>query len=439
MAPPRTARTTADARWLAAICASRLLFSQIFVAYAAILPLLQEAWGMSSAQAGLVQSGWHAGYVVSLFAAGLAADRFGARRTFLVMSFGGAIASLAFAAFADGARSALILYALAGMLSGGSYTPVLAIISQRYPPATRGRAMGWYLAAGSLGYAIGLGLSGSVVAWGGWRMSLYVAASAASWARFTGAADARRARRATTEPARRWYSACAGAGQSPAMKVIWAYTFHSWELRRLGVDAGFLAFAAAHGAGLDTKAVKLGALRGTHASDERRGKPHRRALSDARGAHGGDDRRAGARAWIRLRLASALWVLVAVACSTTHGIGDSSVYSALTEVVSARIQRRVRDPLGDGFGAYRVPGVFGLVDVGRSAALSQNAVGARGVLHWTLPGPLVALRLENARSRRDGGRSASVRRGEPVVEGATTARRVAALPPPCRARRCDRE
>ena len=43
----------------------------IVVAYAAILPLLQEAWGMTSAQAGLVQSGWHAGYVVSLFSAGL--------------------------------------------------------------------------------------------------------------------------------------------------------------------------------------------------------------------------------------------------------------------------------------------------------------------------------------------------------------------------------
>jgi len=105
VAPPPTAPTIADSRWLAQVCASRLLFNQIFVAYAAILPLLQEAWGMSSAQAGLVQSGWHAGYVVSLFCAGLLADRYGARRTFLAMSFAGGVASLSFAAFADGARS----------------------------------------------------------------------------------------------------------------------------------------------------------------------------------------------------------------------------------------------------------------------------------------------------------------------------------------------
>lgn len=410
MAPPRTARTTADARWLAAICASRLLFSQIFVAYAAILPLLQEAWGMSSAQAGLVQSGWHAGYVVSLFAAGLAADRFGARRTFLVMSFGGAVASLAFAAFADGARSALILYALAGMLSGGSYTPVLAIISQRYPPATRGRAMGWYLAAGSLGYAIGLGLSGSVVAWGGWRMSLYVAASAAVVGALYGVWLMRGVRDEPhlAEPAapvvQRMREVLANR---PAMKVIWAYTFHSWEL--LGVWAwmpAFLAFAAAHGAGLDTKAVGLGAfLAGLTHLTSVAGSLIGGALSDARGRTAvmivmasGSLACGFVFGWL---VSAPLWVLVAVAMLyNLTGIGDSSVYStALTEVVSARIlgsAYAIRSVMGFGAGIVS-PWVFGLVvDAGRSAALSQNAVWglAWGVLALgALPGPLVALSL----------------------------------------------
>jgi MFS family permease len=410
VAPPRTARTTADARWLAAICASRLLFSQIFVAYAAILPLLQEAWGMSSAQAGLVQSGWHAGYVVSLFAAGLAADRFGARRTFLVMSFGGAVASLAFAAYAAGARSALILYALAGMLSGGSYTPVLAIISQRYPPATRGRAMGWYLAAGSLGYAIGLGLSGSVVAWGGWRMSLYVAASAAVVGALYGVWLMRGVRDEPhlAEPAapvvQRMREVLANR---PAMKVIWAYTFHSWEL--LGVWAwmpAFLAFAAAHGAGLDTKAVGLGAfLAGLTHLTSVAGSLIGGALSDARGRTAvmivmasGSLACGFVFGWL---VSAPLWVLVAVAMLyNLTGIGDSSVYStALTEVVSARIlgsAYAIRSVMGFGAGIVS-PWVFGLVvDAGRSAALSQNAVWglAWGVLALgALPGPLVALSL----------------------------------------------
>ncbi len=161
-----------DRGWLAGVCIARIFFSLIFVAYAAILSLLQQEWGMSASQAGLVQSGWHAGYVLSLFCAGLLADRIGARRTFLGMSVAACVASSAFAAFADGALSALVLYTLAGVFAGGSYTPVLALIAHRFPPATRGRAMGWFLAAGSLGYAVGLAASGPLVAWGGWRFSL---------------------------------------------------------------------------------------------------------------------------------------------------------------------------------------------------------------------------------------------------------------------------
>jgi len=47
----------------------------------------------------------------------------------------------------------------------------------------------------------------------------------------------------------------------PAMKVIWAYTFHSWEL--LGVwawIAAYLAVAASQGSAVDTKTAGLGAL-----------------------------------------------------------------------------------------------------------------------------------------------------------------------------------
>ena len=409
MAPPRTESTTADARWLAAVCASRLLFNQVFVAYAAILPLLQDAWGMSSSEAGLVQSGWHAGYVVSLFAAGLLADRYGARRTFLAMSFAGGIASLAFAAFSDGMRSALLLYSLAGVFAGGSYTPILAIISQRFPPATRGRAMGWYLAAGSLGYAIALGMSGTIVAWGGWRMSLYVAASCAMAGAFygvwlmRGVRDEPHLAQPTAPAVQRMREVLRNR---PAMKVIWAYTFHSWEL--LGVWAwmpAFLAIAAAQGS-LDAKAVGLGALLAglTHLTSMG-GSLIGGAWSDARGrtavmiGMGGISLACGfVFGWL---VTAPLWILVAVAMLyMLSGIGDSSTYStAITEVVPARIlgsAYAIRSVMGFGAGIVS-PWVFGLVvDATRGAGLSENAVWglAWGVLALgALPGPLVALSL----------------------------------------------
>jgi MFS family permease len=395
---------------LAAVCASRLLFNQIFVAYAAILPLLQEAWGMSAKQAGLIQSGWHAGYVVSLFCAGLLADRFGARRTFLAMSFAGGIAALCFAAFADGPASALALYTLAGVFAGGSYTPILAIIAQRFPPATRGRAMGWYLAAGSLGYAIALGMSGSIVAWGGWRMSLYVAASCAMTGAFYGTWLMRGVR---DEP----HLAQAAAPvrermrevlrNRPAMKVMWAYTFHSWEL--LGLWAwipAYLALAAARGSGIDARAMGLGALLAglTHLTSMA-GSVIGGHLSDSRG-----------RTFVMLAMASIsiacglvfgwivaapLWLLVAVGMLyNLAGIGDSSTYStALTEVVPARIlgtAYAIRSVMGFGAGIVS-PWAFGAVlDASHAAHLSESEVWG---LAWTvlalgaLPGPLVAWSL----------------------------------------------
>jgi MFS family permease len=395
---------------LAAVCASRLLFNQIFVAYAAILPLLQEAWGMSSAQAGLVQSGWHAGYVVSLFSAGLLADRFGARRTFLAMSFSGGLASLAFATFADGARSALVLYTVAGMFAGGSYTPILAIISQRFAPATRGRAMGWYLAAGSMGYAIALGMSGTVVAWGGWRLSLYVAASCAMAGAFygvwlmRGVRDEPHLADPTTPALERLREVLRNKS---AMKVIWAYTFHSWEL--LGVWAwlaAYLAVAASRGSAVDTKTAGLGALLA--------GLTHLTSMAGSViGGHWSDAR---GRTFVMLVMGTIsiacgfvfgwlvtapLWLLVAVGMLyNLAGIGDSSTFStALTEVVPARIlgtAYAIRSVMGFGAGIVS-PWAFGFaVDAGRAHGLSENAVWG---LAWSLlalgglPGPLVALSL----------------------------------------------
>jgi lipopolysaccharide biosynthesis regulator YciM len=49
VAPPQTGPTTADSRWLAAVCASRLLFNQIFVAYAAIIGNLTSSNALTGA------------------------------------------------------------------------------------------------------------------------------------------------------------------------------------------------------------------------------------------------------------------------------------------------------------------------------------------------------------------------------------------------------
>ena len=53
-------------RWLYWLAASRLGFALINTVFAAQIPSLRAAWGMSASQAGLVQSAWHGGYLLSL-------------------------------------------------------------------------------------------------------------------------------------------------------------------------------------------------------------------------------------------------------------------------------------------------------------------------------------------------------------------------------------
>src|SRR5215213_4830386 len=92
--PPPAAMS--DTSWLVLLCTSRVGFSLIFTVYSASLPLLLGAWHMTAAQAGLVQSGWHVGYLISLFVAGMLTDRIGARKTFLLMSVAACAAAVLF-------------------------------------------------------------------------------------------------------------------------------------------------------------------------------------------------------------------------------------------------------------------------------------------------------------------------------------------------------
>jgi MFS family permease len=50
----------------------------------------------------MVQSGYHIGFLVSLFSVGFLSDRFGARRIYLLTGLAAVASGLLFACFADG-------------------------------------------------------------------------------------------------------------------------------------------------------------------------------------------------------------------------------------------------------------------------------------------------------------------------------------------------
>lgn len=352
----------------------------MFSAYSGVLPAVTLAWGMSASQAGAIQSAWHLGFLVSLFVVGLAADRYGARITVLRSSQLAALSALAFALFADGFASAFLLYALAGLCTGGIYTPALKLIFEEVPAAQRGRAMGWYLAAGSIGYALALGVIALLTSIAAWRAGLLCAAvgalggSAMLHFALRGVAN-----RPAPHGARPVLAGIADLAKNrAAVSCILAYTTHCWEL--LGMWAWLPAFvtaaaiAHASGAGMATAGgVGIAIAAVSHLVS---------ALGSVSGG-GLSDRYGRAAVMLVATLASLvcsfaigwlfaapLWLLtVAALVYNLAAIADSSVYStALAEVVPVDVigaAYSVRSVLGFGAGALS-PWLFGVaLDAGR--------------------------------------------------------------------------
>lgn len=417
-------RDAADGRrrtpgWLVGLCASRLLLSVIFNAYAGVLPLVRVAWGMSAARAATIQSAWHGGYLVSLFAVGMLADRFGARRTYLAASLVAALAAAAFALGSRGYLSALLLYGLAGLCSGGSYTPALALIFQHAHPADRGRAMGWFLAASSLGYAAALGLVALLVWLASWRGALLAAAGcvvaggAIGWVALAGLRDpVPPAGGAAPDP---WRAILETLRDRTAMACNWAYTCHCWEL--FVVWAWLPSFLAAAGASAHGQGWGIGVAGLAH------------VLGAAGSILGGTASDRWGRARVMLVVSGLsltgsflfgwlwtwpLWLLVPLAALyNLSAITDSSVYStALAESVpTARLGTAysVRSVMGFATGMVS-PVVFGA-----TLDFARLQLGEGGTLPWALAwstaglggllGPAMILRfarLQQARRREPG-------------------------------------
>lgn len=246
--------------WLFAICAARTLMTLIAMTYAATLPVLQAAWGMSATAAGSISTGYQLGYAVSLVFFSMLADRIGARTVFVWSAWLSAVAALAFALFARSYSSGLVLYTLVALSQGGTYTTAIMLIGDRYRPERRGAAMGWLIASSSLGYALSLVLSGGALAWGGYPLAFFVsalgpvAAAGAFWLALRSTPNVVHPRAGSV----RFGTEVLANG--PAMRLITGYTFHSWEL--LGMWTWTPAFVAASfmlaGAGA-VRAVELGA------------------------------------------------------------------------------------------------------------------------------------------------------------------------------------
>ena len=370
------------------------------MAYPAVLSVVQTEWGLSSTAAGSISSAYQIGTAVALVFVSALADYLDPRLLFRVSAGLTAGVSLLIPVLARGHLSALLLFGAVAVAVAGIYTPGIMLLAERFEPTRRGQAMGWFLAASSMGYVLALVVGGAVVAHAGWRAALFALALGPllcfvlSLALFYG----ERSRRVSAPGPRRVSFDADLAGNRPAQLMIWGYVFHSWEL--LGMWAWSPAFIAAALAFQGTTVERAAGL-GASLS----------AIFHVMGIVASATGGALSDRWGRTAIIAGM-MLVSSACSFGFGwmlaaplllivvvgsiygfsaLGDSSVYSTgITETVKPErlgSALAVRSLLGFGAGAI-APLVFGWVlDLygGRSASVAGwgwafSVLGVGGVL-----------------------------------------------------------
>jgi MFS family permease len=370
------------------------------MAYPAVLSVVQKEWGLSATAAGSISSAYQIGTAVALVVVSVLADYLNPRLVFRVSAGLTAVVALLIPVLAQGLVSALLLWGAVAVAVAGIYTPGIMLLAERFEPARRGSAMGWFLAASSMGYVVALLIGGVVVERAGWRTALFVLALGPllcfllSIVLFYGD----RSRRVAPPGPRRLSFNADLSGNRPAQLMIAGYVFHSWEL--LGMWAWTPAFIAAalavHGTAIE-RAAGLGASLS--------------ALFHVMGILASTTGGALSDRWGRTAVIAGM-MLVSSACSFGFGwmlaaplllivivgsvygfsaLGDSSVYSTgITETVKPErlgSALAVRSLLGFGAGAV-APLVFGWVlDLhgGRQASAAGwgwafGALGVGGVL-----------------------------------------------------------
>lgn len=225
---------------LAVVTVGLLLTVLVWFNYSAVLPLVVEDWSLSGTEAGIIFGAFQAGYLVAIVPMGLLADRFQAKSVIGVGAIWTGIASLAFALFATGFASGAILRFVGGLGMAGVYVPGLRFVSDWYPSAERGSAMGVYVGAFSLSSGLSFLAGSSIARHLDWQSAIALTSLGALLAGPLVLLLARDSPTATTQDSLSFSLDRSILGNRSYLAAVSIYSWHSWEI--LGVRNWLLAF-----------------------------------------------------------------------------------------------------------------------------------------------------------------------------------------------------
>jgi len=206
----------------------------------ALLPVFFAEWSLSETEAGWLNGIFFAGYVAGVPVLMTITDHIDARRVYLVSSAVSFIALMAFALFAEGFWSGLLLRALGGLGFAGTYMPGLKTLTDRIDRRSSSRAVSFYTASFGLGTALSFLLAGELNAALDWRWASGLTAMGAAMAMilvFVAIPPRQPVRQANSlglfdfRPVFR---------NKVAVSYIFSYALHSWEL--MVVSSWMVAF-----------------------------------------------------------------------------------------------------------------------------------------------------------------------------------------------------
>ena len=160
-------------RWLIWMSLSEIGTMLVFSNYSALLPILQKQWGLTNGQAGWIFSSYQIGYIVAVVFLTSLTDYTSPKYIYILTALWAGISGILFSVWAEGFESALILRTLTGIGLAGTYMPGLRMVSEKFTPRERGRAVGIYVGVFSLGVSLSLFLTGFVNSLFSWRWAFF--------------------------------------------------------------------------------------------------------------------------------------------------------------------------------------------------------------------------------------------------------------------------
>ncbi|MGM0689777.1 MAG: MFS transporter [Bacillota bacterium] len=227
--------------WLYMLCLAEIGTMLVLLNYSAVLPIIKEEWGLSNAQAGLIYSAYQVGYIILVMVLSTLTDYIDAKKIYVISAIWAGMAGIAFALFANGFVSALILRCLTGVGLAGTYMPGLKMVSAKFSSKRRGWAVGLYVGAFSLGTALSLFFSGILTGLFDWRTAIFVTSLGPIFGGILASITLDRVtplRRAGEKVTFRHV-----LSNRPALLVMAGYAAHMWEM--FGMRGWIVAFFAA--------------------------------------------------------------------------------------------------------------------------------------------------------------------------------------------------